>query len=162
MSSMNENGPVAYEKILKRWQFIFAIMLLSSHGEGRGPFLKVVYALYFHYFVTIIFSRKWAWSLIGTNLNLNLPRMLCCGKFGWNRSSGSGEEDNNVKVYDNDDTNDDRQWTYLYQKSLWSLSLRLGWAKRCSKILAHLSWKLKWAFLITCRPSSVLCLSVRL
>ena len=27
--------------------------------------------------------------------------------------------------------------------------------------LAHLSWKLKWAFLITCRPSSV-CLSVRL
>ena len=25
--------------------------------------------------------------------------------------------------------------------------------------LAHLSWKLKWAFLITCRPSSV-CLSV--
>ena len=26
--------------------------------------------------------------------------------------------------------------------------------------LAHLSWKLKWAFLITCRPSSV-CLSVR-
>ena len=31
--------------------------------------------------------------------------------------------------------------------------------------LAHLSWKLKWAFLITCRPSSVrlsVCLSVRL
>ena len=31
--------------------------------------------------------------------------------------------------------------------------------------VAHLSWKLKWAFLITCRPSSVrlsVCLSVRL
>ena len=30
----------------------------------------------------------------------------------------------------------------------------------CNAFLAHLSWKLKWAFLITCRPSSV-CPSVR-
>ena len=32
------------------------------------------------------------------------------------------------------------------------------------RFLAHLSWKLKWAFLITCRPASVypsVCLSVR-
>ena len=31
--------------------------------------------------------------------------------------------------------------------------------KKSVQFLAHLSWKLKWAFLITCRPSSV-CLSV--
>ena len=33
--------------------------------------------------------------------------------------------------------------------------------KYIQPFLAHLSWKLKWAFLITCRPSSV-CPSVRL
>ena len=76
---MDENGPVAYEKkILKRLLFCYYLPL----EKDVALFLKVVYALYFPYFVAIIFSRKWAWSLIGTNLNLNLPRMLCCGKFG--------------------------------------------------------------------------------
>ena len=46
----------------------------------------------------------------------------------------------------------------------WLISTKLGtdypWVKGI-QFLAHLSWKLKWTFLITCRPSSV-CLSVRL
>lgn len=79
MSSLDENGPVANEKkILKRLLFCYYLPL----EKDVVLFIKVVYALYFHYFVAIIFSRKWAWSLIGTNLNLNLLRMLCCGKFG--------------------------------------------------------------------------------
>ena len=38
-----------------------------------------------------------------------LPRMLGA-KFGWNWPSGSGEQDDNVKVYDSNDNNDDRKW----------------------------------------------------
>ena len=48
---------------------------------------------------------------------------MLCVLFGWNWSSGSGEEDENVKSlrqrrpYDNDDNNDDGQRTNFDQKS---------------------------------------------
>ena len=43
---------------------------------------------------------------------------MLCAKFGWNWPSGSGEEDENVKVYDNDDDNIDvGQQTNFDQKS---------------------------------------------
>ena len=48
---------------------------------------------------------------------------MLLAKFGWNWSSGSGEEDENVKSlrqcrpYDNDDNNDDGQRTNFDQKS---------------------------------------------
>ena len=40
--------------------------------------------------------------------------------------------------------------------SVWK-NLKMYWIKYVYNdlFLAHLSWKLKWAFLITCRPSSV-------
>lgn len=37
---------------------------------------------------------------------------MLCAKFGWNLPSGSGEEDENVKIYNSDNAaNDDRQPT---------------------------------------------------
>ena len=51
--------------------------------------------MYFRYFI-IISPWKWAWPFICSNLNSLHPRMLCA-KFGWNWSSGSWEEDENVK-----------------------------------------------------------------
>ena len=41
-------------------------------------------------------------ALHSINLNPLYPRMLCA-KFGWNSPSGSGEKDENVKVYNDDD-----------------------------------------------------------
>ena len=62
---------------------------------------------------------------------------------------------------------------YIPVENAWYLQLRFCWAciilfqhriyqnqiRMGLLFLAHLSWKLKWAFLITCHPSSV-CLSV--
>ena len=47
----------------------------------------------------------------------------------------------------------------IWFKTFYSLKPFRWWSKYYH-FLAHLSWKLKWAFLITCRPSS-LCPSVR-
>ena len=50
---------------------------------------------------------------------------MLCAKFGWNLPSGTGEEDENVKIYDNannddDDGDNDNDWqrTNFDQKSL--------------------------------------------
>ena len=48
-------------------------------------------SMYFWYFI-IISPWERAGAFIWTNLNPIYPRMLCA-KFGWNWSSGSGEED---------------------------------------------------------------------
>ena len=47
--------------------------------------------MYFHYF-EIISPWERAGPFLWTNLNPLHPRMLCA-KFGWNKLSGSGEED---------------------------------------------------------------------
>ena len=84
MSSLVETGPVVLEKkIFKFHQCDFTICVIISPWPGAGPFIL-------------------------TNLNpLNL-RMLCA-KFVCNWSSGSGEEDENVKSL--------RQRTNFDQKS---------------------------------------------
>ena len=54
-------------------------------------------SMYFRYFVVIsAWKRARPRPFIWTNLNPLHPRRLCV-KFGWNWSSGSGEEDENVK-----------------------------------------------------------------
>ena len=63
-------------------------------GSGEEDFL--ISSMYFHYFV-IISPWKRAGPFIWTNLNPLYPRMFCV-KFGWNWPSGSGEEDENVKI----------------------------------------------------------------
>ena len=69
-------------------------------------------SIYFRYFL-IISPWKRAGPFIWTNLNPLHPRMLCA-KFDWNWSSGSGEEDENVKSLQTDRRTDgqtDRQTT---------------------------------------------------
>ena len=78
-------------------------------------------SMYFRFFV-IISPWKWAVPFIWTNYGPLYPRMLCA-KFGWNWSSGSWEEDENVKGLrhrqrrDDNDDNDDRQQTNFDHKS---------------------------------------------
>ena len=55
---------------------------------------------------------------------------MLCAKFSWNWLSGSGEEDENVKSYD-DNNNHDRQ--ILIRKA--DLNLQLRWAKKKLEIL---------------------------
>ena len=58
-------------------------------GSGEEDFL--ISSMFFRYFV-IISPWKRAWPFIWTNLNPLHPE-IHCAKFGWNRPSGSGEED---------------------------------------------------------------------
>ena len=66
---------------------------LSQWFWGRRFFL--ISSMYFPYFV-IISPWKRVGTFIWTNLNSHHPRILCV-KYGWNRPSGSGEGDENVK-----------------------------------------------------------------
>ena len=82
------------------------VWLKLAQWLWRRRYLNFRQIIYFRYFL-IISPWKGAGSFIWTNLNPLHPRMLCA-KFGWNWPSGSEEEDENVKVYDNanDDDND--------------------------------------------------------
>ena len=62
-------------------------------GSGEEDFL--ISSMYFSFFVI---SSPWkrTGTFIWTNLNSLHPRMFC-DKFGWNKPSGSGEVDENVK-----------------------------------------------------------------
>ena len=55
----------------------------------------LIIPIFFEYFL-IISPLDRVWPFVWTNLNLLHPVMLCA-KFGWNRSSGSWQEDENVK-----------------------------------------------------------------
>ena len=58
--------------------------------------------------------------------NLNpLHLMILCAKFGLGWPNGSGEEDENVKVYD-DNNNDDGQRTTFDQNSSIELSTQVS------------------------------------
>ena len=111
--------------------------------------------MYFRYFVIISPGNR-VWPFIWTNkdalcqvwlvlenylplekdvaLHLNkldpLHQRMLCVKFSWNWLSGSGEEDENVKSY-NDNNNHDRQ--ILIRKA--DLNLQLRWAKKKLEIL---------------------------
>ena len=64
-----------------------------SSDSGEEDFL--ILSMLFHYFI-IISPWKRAGPFIWTNLNSLHPKMRCA-KFGWNWSSGSVEEYENVK-----------------------------------------------------------------
>ena len=78
-------------------------MLCAKFGWNwpSGSILKrnffLITSMYFHYFV-IISPWKRAVPFIWRNLNTLHPRILCA-KFGWKRPSISGEEDENVKSF---------------------------------------------------------------
>ena len=90
-------------------------------GSGEEDFL--ISSMYFHYFV-IISPWKRAGPFIWTNLNPLHPRMLCV-KFGWNWPSGSGEEDEHVKILQTD-RRTDRRRTTGDQKSSLELSAQMS------------------------------------
>ena len=93
------------------------------NGSGEEDFLFL--PMYYHYFV-IISPWKRTGPFIWTNLNPLHPRMFCA-KFGWNRPSGSGEEDENVKSLQmSDGQTDDRQ--QVIRKA--HLSFQLRWANK--------------------------------
>ena len=73
----------------ERWTWYFL--------EKIFKFLQIKYFRYFQ----IISPYKRAWSFIWTKLNSLNPRILCA-KFGWNWSSGSGEEDETVQCLQTD------------------------------------------------------------
>ena len=93
--------------------------------------------LMYFYYVAIISSYNRTWPFIWTNWNHPLPRMLCA-KFGWNWPRGSGEEDNDVKSYNN---NNGQNYD---QKS----SLELKWVKYqvifYNVVSTYLSWLHIW------------------
>ena len=82
--------------------------------SGYGGDFKIS-SIYFHSFV-IISTWKKAWSFIWKNLNPLHPRMLCT-KFGWNWSSGSGEEKENGKSLRQRGRTTDKLWS---EKLTWA------------------------------------------
>ena len=60
-------------------------------GSGEEDFLNLNLLMYFHCFI-FISPWKRVWPFIWTNFNPPHPRILCA-MFGWNWSSGCGEED---------------------------------------------------------------------
>ena len=77
---------------LARWFLIRGLLILS---------------MYFCYFA-IVYPWKRVRPFIWSNLKPLYPRLLCA-KFGWNWPSGSWEEDENLKSYNNADDAEDGQ-----------------------------------------------------
>ena len=94
-------------------------------------------SIYFYYF-PIISPLGRAWPFIWTNLNPLHPGILCA-KVGWIWPSGSGEEDENVKVYRQTDRRTDRQTTddRWSEKLTWAFSS--GELKRKQKRISEAS-----------------------
>jgi hypothetical protein len=104
--------------------------------------------VHFYSFAIISPWRK-AIPFIWTNLKALSPRMICA-KFGWNWSSGSGEEVENVKSLQTDrrtDRRTDRQ-TDDGQTAIRiaHLSFQLRWVKKRYKTFALMTWlkKISW------------------
>mgnify|MGYP003692233907 CR=1 FL=1 len=88
-------------------------------------------------------------SFIRTALTIIPPKMHCA-KFGGNWPSGSGEEDENVKIYHNDNNNDNNnddngQRTKFDQKSSFEPSAQVhelkigdGYVIPAKKLYIHL------------------------
>ena len=80
-----------------------------------------VSSLYFRYFVIISFWKN-AGPFTWTNLNPHHPRMLC-PQFGWNCSSVSWEEDENVKFTTT--TDNGKIWSEKIDLAFGSSELRI-------------------------------------
>ena len=112
---------IVENKIFNFYECIFAILVSSPLGKGHGPSFEQTWipfaqgcivpwnwpsgsgeqdfnisSMYFHYFVN---SSPWkrVRPLIHLDKLESLYHRMICAKFGWDRSSGSGEEDENVK-----------------------------------------------------------------
>ena len=66
------------------------------------------------------------WLFILTNLNPLHPGMLCA-KCYWNWSNGSGEEEENMKIYEDNEYKDDDGQIVIRKAHL---ILLLRWAKK--------------------------------
>ena len=137
MSSLVENCPVALEK-------------------------KILEVLNLFYYFPIISPLWRLWPFIWTNLNPLYPRMPCA-KFGWNWLIGSGKEDKNEKILQQNENNNG-QWIYFYQKCSSAFgSGELKWELLCTVhiILCHKSTlseqqiNKKWCFSLTVSTSIV-------
>ena len=73
--------------------------------------------MYFFFAISLLSPplEKGVALLIFTNLNPLYLQMISA-KFDWNWPSGSWEEGKMVKVYNNDNNNDDKQHTNYFQK----------------------------------------------
>ena len=93
------------------------VCINSVHWLWRSKLFILSMLLYFHYF---IHNSPWKRSgdrpFIWTNLNFIHPRILCA-KFWWNWSSGFGEENQNVKILQ-------QQRSNFHQKRSVELSIR--------------------------------------
>ena len=87
-------------------------------------------------------APMWATAILWTTLH-PLPIRMIPTKFGWNRLTRSGEEDENVKVYGRRTTDDARRTTDDGRKptAIAHLSLQLRWAK---KTLQYQNWRTDW------------------
>ena len=82
-----------------------------------------------------------AGPFIWTNLNSPYPRVLCV-KFDWNRPSGSGEQNENMKSLRQ---RQQQQWRQHNEQILIRkahLSIQLRWAKK-----AHMNLQFQWNFM---------------
>ena len=102
-------------------------MLCAKFGwnwlSGSGVEFFYMTTMYFSFFI-IISPWKRVVPFIWSNLNPLHARMPCA-KFGWNWPSGSGEEDENVKVYRRTDKRTDRQTDEaqkVIKKLTWAFS----------------------------------------
>ena len=84
---------------IKPWVPITQIGLKLAQWFFRRFLNFVNVFLRFHYYCISPWKR--AWPFIWKSLN-PLQLMMLCAKFGWNWSSGSGEEDENVKSLQTD------------------------------------------------------------
>ena len=88
-------------------------------GSGEEDFL--ISSMYFHNFVIISHWKK-AGPLIWINLN-PLHQRMPCANFGWNWPSGSGGEDENVKILQTDGQTDIQMTDERRSKKLtWAFS----------------------------------------
>ena len=119
----------------------------SGSGEDFFEFVNV-FLLFRNYL--ILENRR---SPSYKKLEFPHSRMICA-KFGWNLPSGSGEEDEHVKSYVNDDNdnndNDDGQWLFLSENLTWVFgSGELKRHKQLWKHIIYISQFLCLYFLVT-------------
>ena len=110
---------------------LYLIMYCANFGwnwlSGSGEDF-LISPMYFRYFLIVSPCKK-AGPFFWINMNHLLSRMLCA-KFGWNRPSGSGEEDENVTSL--------RQWRrQRTTDKFWSEKLTWAFGLGELKMLAH-------------------------
>ena len=94
------------------------MMLYAKFGWNKSSGSEDFFEISLMYFAIIVIISPWKkmGPFIWTNLNPNHPRMLCT-KFGWNWSSGSGEEKENGKSLRQRGRTTDKLWS---EKLTWA------------------------------------------